>query len=570
MTMGAQTVRMASGAPVSESNYYDSFAAELTRERSFAGDEADGDDQSVGSQESQADDDREPDGLSTDESMINNGTKKIRSHVAPMLVMFIFLFAQTFISATNVDVVLELVCRDSLLSTKHSGGISGIEKGDPRCRQGPIASKVADFMSYVTIIPPIMGVLIVPKIVALSDRVGRKPVLIWGGMMAAINDVIRLLCVLFPDTFNYRLILVATIIQSAGGSLPAVHAMNAIYVSDISYQESRGSRLALLDACLFGSFAVGPFAGSLLYSITNSRGAVYLATITLELLFVMLVMTVLWESVTPKARRSSIAAHERRYSMHIGEPELGSKARIRRWLKMMNLFAPLTELKFSHLPKKSLRHNARLLVGIGSCMGDIAVALGTIIVLSLEFRFNWTSVETGYALSVMGVIRALTLGVLYPMMTRKLHSLFPVSHDTVDKSDLVLIRFGVTIMAAGVVCFPYAPTGVICGAVLAFDSIGAVCIPTIKNAVVKHCKPDSLGQAMGAMSLLSSLAMIIFTKGFFKIFSLTISFHPQMAFEVAGGLLMLLVFLTFFFHTSIDDYEEVHGVDPATQYFDEV
>jgi hypothetical protein len=68
------------------------------------------------------------------------------------------------------------------------------------------------------VISGLAGIIIVPKMTAMSDRAGRKPLfmVVLGGTF--LCDFILFLCVQFPAEVDYRLLLFKSIIEGVAGT----------------------------------------------------------------------------------------------------------------------------------------------------------------------------------------------------------------------------------------------------------------------------------------------------------------------------------------------------------------
>ncbi|CAN6630290.1 hypothetical protein TRVA0_012S02410 [Trichomonascus vanleenenianus] len=468
---------------------------------------------------------------------------KLRSIYLLLGTTLLFVIGQTALFPATIDVLIGLICREEyMVVTGTEVGSSGSHRlyDDPRCYGSGIAGRVATFVSYDTAIINALGVLVIPKLAEMSDRVGRKPILLWGGVAAALSDTIRTLCVRYPGVLNYRWLLVASFFRGAGGSIQMFQLMNSTYITDLVPADRRARLFSLMEAVMFGGLACGPLLGSLALERFESFSLLFVMTIGCDVAYFVVIALFLRESYTKPE-----------------EPQKPQPVRLGGlWTRIVNIVRPLRTLKFSHLAKKR-RRNARTLVAIMAVMSDIFMSLAPIFVLFADFRFGWTAVETGYLLAMLGLSRAVVLALAYP----RAHAFWarhigPQLHRGLDRIDGLFLRFGLLTAGTCITVMGHAPNGSVYTAILIVDAVAAVLIPTLKNGIVKYVRPGQIGGALGALGLLANITMIIFTQGFYRFFKFTADRgHPEAIFEMAGALLFVLFFTTLLldFHTQDEE-----------------
>lgn len=138
----------------------------------------------------------------------------------------------------------------------------------------------------------VMQFLFGPAIGSLSDRFGRKPVLLLSlGMLAGDYAVLALAGSLW-------LIFVARLVN---GVTSATYGTATAYIADISTPEQKAQRFGLIGAAFGAGFILGPAAGGLLGEYGARAPFFAAAGVTaLNLVFGALVMR---ESLTPENRR---------------------------------------------------------------------------------------------------------------------------------------------------------------------------------------------------------------------------------------------------------------------------
>lgn len=101
-----------------------------------------------------------------------------------------------------------------------------------------------------------------PLLGSLSDKYGRKPVLIVSKLGSTISYVILAL------SHNYWGILVARLLDGfTGGNISVARA----YVSDVTPQEKRASGMALIGVSFAVGFLIGPAIGGVAYGVSDTH-----------------------------------------------------------------------------------------------------------------------------------------------------------------------------------------------------------------------------------------------------------------------------------------------------------
>ena len=294
--------------------------------------------------------------------------------------------------------------------------------------------------------------LAAPVLGALSDRYGRRPVLLLGFMGLGVSFFGTAL-----STSLWGLIAVRTL----GGVMQANAAIANAYVADISAPEERAKRFGLLGAMMGLGFIVGPVMGGLLGAI-DLHLPFYVAG-GLTLLNCLYGYFVLPESLTPAQRKA--------FSWR------------------------------SANPATSLRKLGQL-KGVGPLVGVVAFSalaqfvLYTVWVLYNSFKFGWGPQENGWSLAVVGIVAVLVQGVL---MGRLLKRYAPPK----------LAIMGLVSSVIAYTLWGAATEGWMMYAVIAFNLLGGTVTASVQSMISSAADSKSQGQTMGAVSALSSLMAVL-------------------------------------------------------------
>ena len=291
-----------------------------------------------------------------------------------------------------------------------------------------------------------------PLLGALSDRYGRRPVLLASitglGTMFFLSAIVTSL----PALLATRVL---------GGALAANFSVANAYVADITTPEKRAKSFGRIGAAFGIGFIVGPAIGGTLGSI-DIRLPFYAAA-ALSLVNAAYGLLVLPESLS-RERRKAIA-----------------------WRKA-NPFSSLAGLT-------RLKNVGVLVVVIGLVALAQFILHGTW-VLYTGFRFGWGPQENGLSLFVVGLASAVMQGLLLGWLHRR-----------VGERRLVIAG-----MVSGFFAFTLyglATHGWMMYAIIASNLLAFAVGPSLNAIVSKAADPRQQGLAMGSLSSLASLMAVI-------------------------------------------------------------
>ncbi len=291
-----------------------------------------------------------------------------------------------------------------------------------------------------------------PLLGALSDRYGRRPLLLLGFCGLALN--------FFATALASALwMLVAS--RIVGGAMQANAAVANAYVADITAPQDRAKRFGMLGAMFGIGFILGPVLGGVLGGIDLHLP--FFAAGVLALLNLVYGYFVLPESLAPAQRR---AVDWRRAN-------------------------PLTSLKELVALK-----GVGLLVGVLAFAGLAQFSLYTVWVLYGSFRFGWGPTENGWSLFAVGIVSALVQGVLLGRLLKK----FGAQRLAV----IGLLSSTLAFTAWGLVT-----EGWMMFVVIAFNVLGSAVAASLQGLVSSAADEKTQGQTLGAVSSLSSLMAVV-------------------------------------------------------------
>lgn len=292
-----------------------------------------------------------------------------------------------------------------------------------------------------------------PVLGALSDRIGRRPVMIIALAGIAVD---YLVVALAP---NLSWLAVARVI---GGIFAATNATANAYVADITPPDGRSRAFGLIGAAFGVGFVLGPLLGGVLGAIDLSLP--FLLAAALAGANALYGLFVLPESLPPDRRRAFNLARANPFNAFLD----------------MARFAGLAPLMV-----------ALLFINTGQR------GLEAIWVLFLDHRFGWGVREASFSLAFVGMLFVIVQGALVGPVVRRFGE-WPVAIAGFALSAAAMAGYG--LMAFPSLVYPLIAVQV---------SGVALASPALSSISSRKVPPNEQGLLQGTLAAVNSLAVII-------------------------------------------------------------
>ncbi len=302
---------------------------------------------------------------------------------------------------------------------------------------------IALFSLFQFLFSPILG--------RLSDKYGRKPILILSSLVNAMSYLL----IFFSQ--NLFIILIARIIAGIGSASISVAQA---YIADTSSLHERTKRLGLLGAAFSLGFIVGPLLGGVV-SAKFGIGAPFLMTALLSFINTILIFIILPESNKILQKHIKIEFFNIKVTREVLRPKNMS------FLLFLFFFVNLA----------------------------LALIIGIFPIFSQQ-RFGWHEAENGYYFGLIGVGSLITQAYLINLFLKKINEAQMIK--------LGLVIFGITVVMVGI-----SPTGWFTLIAGPFTAVGfSLLNVNIQSLISLESKADEQGIAMGVAQSFGALARV--------------------------------------------------------------
>lgn len=310
----------------------------------------------------------------------------------------------------------------------------------------------AHWFGILTTVFGLMQFICLPILGAISDKVGRRPVMLYSMAGMCLNFLATALAPNLAALFIGRVI---------GGMSSASMSVASAYASDISTHENRAKSFGKIGAAFGLGFICGPMLGGLLGGI-NLHLPFYVA--------------------------AALSAGNFLYGYFFVPESLPFAKRAHFSFAKANPFASLKKLL--------QRPDIGALIMAFALVTFAQMMLHTTWVLYTHFRFQWTPQQNGIALFCVGVSAALVQAALLGPLIKKF-------------GEVHLSMLGIASGTITFVLYGLATHGWMMYVLIMCNMLAYAAGPTLQGILSKATDPHEQGALMGSLQSLSSLGLII-------------------------------------------------------------
>jgi len=298
---------------------------------------------------------------------------------------------------------------------------------------------------------------------ALSDWVGRRPVILLSNLGLGLDFLLMALVNTLPLLFIGRVI--------SGITAASFSTANA-YVADVTPPQKRAQAFGMMGMAFGIGFVVSPAIGGFLGEI-NVRLPFWVAVVLCLTNFVY-GFFVLPESL-PKEKRTT------HFDWAHANP-FGALKLLQRYPQVLGLVGVLFLMALAHM------------------------VYPTTFVLYADYRFHWGPQMVGYTLALVGILAAIVQGGLIKKIVGTL-------------GERRALLFGLACGTLGFVLYGLAPSGYWFWLAMPVAALWGVAQPAAQAIMTHHVDPREQGRLQGAVASLSSVAGIIAPTLFTRLFA---------------------------------------------------
>ena len=337
-----------------------------------------------------------------------------------------------------------------------------------------------------------MQFVFAPVVGGLSDRFGRKPIL----LIALAGFTVDYLIMGFSGSFT-----VLFIGRAVSGIFGASYTTASAYIADISTPEKRAANFGLIGAAFGLGFILGPVIGAFLGHEFGARAPFFAAAALAGLNFIY-GLIVLPESLAKENRRA--------FDWKRANP-FGALMQIRKYPVVYVLLGSLFVMMLAH-----------------SVFPTTWTYFG-------NHRFDWGPREIGLSLGAVGLMTALVQGGLTRLVVPKI-------------GEWRTIMFAISVAVITYTAYGFATEAWMIYAIIAVGALGGLGQPALQAVMTRRIPANAHGELQGAVTSLQGLSMVLGPQIMPRVFKFFSSdgapvYMPGASFFLAGALTLIALII---------------------------
>ncbi len=318
---------------------------------------------------------------------------------------------------------------------------------------GEDLAHAAKWGGILTLVYALMQFIMMPVIGGLSDRFGRRPVLLISLLAYSLDFLVMALA---PT------IMMIVVARLFAGAFAATFSTANAYIADISPPEKRAANFGLVGAAFGLGFIIGPGIGGILGDYFGPRAPFFFVAAIGAVNFVFGYFA-LAETLEPENRRKFEWARANAF---------GNFKQFAKYPVMLPIAGVLFLSQLAHWAYPSVWSYYS------------------------EEKFGWSPSMIGASLMFVGLMAAIVQGGLTRIAIPKL-------------GERRAALFAMSATCISYFAFAFAEQGWVVYAIIAFSSLGGLAQPALQGIMSRTMPANAQGELQGAVAAIMSISMVI-------------------------------------------------------------
>jgi len=318
---------------------------------------------------------------------------------------------------------------------------------------GQDLAAAAQWGGYLSLAYALMQFVMMPILGALSDRYGRRPIILISLAAFSLDYLIMAIAPVISILLGARIL---------AGAFAATFSTANAYIADISPPEKRAANFGLMGAAFGLGFIIGPGIGGILGQNFGVRAPFYAVALLGALNFI-LGYFVLPETLSKENRRPFDWKRANAF---------GNFIQFRQYPVMLPIAAALFLYQLAHWTFPSVWSY-----------------------YAIE-KFSWNEAQIGWSLMFVGLMAAIVQGGLTRLVVPKI-------------GERAAALFGISVAITTYFAFAFADSPAMIYALIAISALAGFTQPAVQGLMSRTIPTNAQGELQGAISVIMSLSMVL-------------------------------------------------------------
>ncbi|KAF1956573.1 MFS general substrate transporter [Byssothecium circinans] len=440
-------------------------------------------------------------------------------------------FTASALAVPKFNLVLDIICRQQV-SLQHGFSAEG---GNCEYKQGAVQSQVSRLLTLDFVISGLLGIIIAPRLGALSDQYGRVYFL----MLAAIGQTFDQCWAIFVAThsgIHYSYLLLGTVVDGLCGGFAILHSTTHAYVSDCRPPNKIRESFSYLSAFSFLGSSFGIGASAVMPLFGGDVPSMLSKALLPQAIAILIITLFLPES---RSQNQQLNARRRGY-----EKARSTSTKCWQIWKVFGILFPMGERQASV--------NLLILCMISMAFSSIGRVAPQLLLLYARTYFGWGLADQAIFNSIGSSCRFIVLIAVLPLAMRYRARTTPGDGLLQSGSfGFTLIQGALMFEMAAFLLYGFgsvSPLFFVAAVLSAFSVVGG---PAIEAALVNLVSSSRTGEVLSVSASLNSAAKLIVPSLLQELYSATADLFPRSVFFCISALLGCALGLSFQINTKV-------------------